>query len=99
MKEGLTMEKITIENWPENWSNVPAWTEVSEEVYEHFLNCLPPLVWRGNYFQCSEPYTHEPDKNSHWRGKYLTFTRKDGKCWYLGIQFRNEYPKNEGRAS
>ena len=86
------MDKITHDNWPEDWSKVPAWTEVDEEVYEHFFNCLTPISWKGAYFQCSEPYTHEPNEMGRWRAKYLTFTKKDGKCWYLGILF-------EGRES
>ena len=50
------------------------------------------ISWKGDYFQCSEPYTHEPNEMGRWRAKYLTFTKKDGKGWYLGILF-------EGRES
>ena len=84
------MEKITTNNWPGNWDLVPAWTEISEEVYEHFLNVLPPLCWRGGYFQCSEPYCHEGGK-----GRYLTFIKKDGTYWFLGIQFYGQVPNPE----
>lgn len=87
------MEKITSKNWPENWSLVPVWTQVDEDVYEHFLNVLPPLCWRGKYFQCSEPYSHVDGK-----GQYLTFIKKDGACWYLGIQFYGQVPNPEGRV-
>ena len=87
---------ITKDNWPENWGKVPAWTEVSEEVYDHFFNVLPLLTWCGGYFQCSEPYSHEAmfpgSENPRVRGKYLTFTKKDGKYWFLGIQFAGHYP-------
>ena len=78
--------KITKDNWPENWSIIPEWTEISEEVYDHFLNVLPPRNWCGSYFQCSEPYSHE-EYDGRWLGKYMSFLKKDGKCWYLGIQF------------
>jgi hypothetical protein len=96
MKEGLTMDKITRDNWPESWGRVSAWTEVSEEIYEHFLNVLPPLNYSYPcpYFQCSEPYSHG-DNNGKWQGKYLTFTKQDGKCWFLGINFPGQYPKKE----
>ena len=86
---------ITKTNWPENWSVIPAWTEISDDVYDHFLNVLPPINWVGSYFQCSEPYTHEEKHpGSGLFGKYLTFVKKDGKCWFLGIQFAGHYPLN-----
>lgn len=84
---------ITKDTWPESWASVPAGTEVSEEVYDHFFNVLPLAAWRGGYFQSSEPYSHEPDSNGRFRAKYLTFTKRDGKYLYLGIQFYGEYPK------
>jgi hypothetical protein len=90
------MDKITHDNWPEDWSKVPAWTEVSEDVYDHFLNVLPPLCWFGNYFQCSEPYSHE-ESVGLWRGKYLTFTKQGGNCWFLGIQFAGHYVMIDGK--
>lgn len=101
------MEKITKDNWPESWGRVPAWTEVSEEIYEHFLNVLPPLNYSYPcpYFQCSEPYSHEyqmirvgdtpKEDRFRWRGKYLTFSKQDGKCWFLGVNFSGEYPEKE----
>ena len=78
---------ITRENWPEDWSRVPDVTEIAEEVYDHFLNVLPPLCWHGSYFQCSEPYTHENGKPM-----FLTFGKKDGRCYYLGIHFYGQQP-------
>ena len=87
---------ITKENWPEAWSQVPAWTEVSEEVYGHFFNVLPPRNWTGSYFQCSEPYSHdEKYPGGPLCGRYLTFVKKDGRCWYLGIQFAGHYPMHK----
>lgn len=87
------MEKITSENWPENWAKIPAWTEISEGVYEDFLNVLPPICWRGGYFQCSEPYDHIAGK-----ARFMTFTKINGSYWYLGIQFFGQVPNQEGRA-
>ena len=86
---------ISRSDWPQDWSAVPAWTECSEEVYEHFLNVLDPIEWCGGYFQCCEPYTHELHASGRWKAKYLTFTKQDGKCWFLGIQFRGDYPAKE----
>lgn len=92
------MDKITRDNWPEDWSKVPAWTEIDENIYEHFLNVLPPLMECGTFFQCSEPYTHEDD-HGRWRGKYLSFLKHDGKFWYVGINFAGHFPAQEWRAS
>lgn len=83
---------ITVDTWPESWGTVPAWTEVSEEVYNYFLNVLSPLRWRGGYFQNSEPYSHGQN-GKFWCGKYLTFTKADGKYWFLGIQFPGCFPE------
>lgn len=33
------MEKITHENWPESWRDIPPFTEISEEIYEELLVC------------------------------------------------------------
>lgn len=84
---------ITKDNWPQKWSEVPAWTEISEEVYEHFFNVLPLLEWCGGYFQPTEAYTSAQDDKGRWRNKYLTFTKIGKKFWYLGVQFRGVYPE------
>ena len=93
------MDKITKDNWPESWGKVPAWTEIDEDVYNHFLNVLPPLNYNYPcpYFQCSEPYSHEENVGL-WRGKYLTFTKQDSKCWFLGINFSGQYVKIGGKG-
>lgn len=90
---------ITHENWPENWSKVPAWTEVSEEIYNHFLDILPPLVMCGSFFQVSEPYSHEEDEKGRWRGKYMSFLKHDGKCWFVGINFAGHMPALEVKSN
>lgn len=84
------MDKITRENWPENWSKVPEWTEVDEEVYEYFFNVLPPRYMCGFMFQAGEPYDHA-DNCGKWQGRYLTFVKRDGKCWFNGINFPGHY--------
>ena len=90
-------EKITKNNWPESWAKVPTWTEIDEEIYEHFLNVLPPISFgswdslKTGYFQCSEPYSHE-EYRGKWQGKYLTFYKREGTFWFLGIQFKGHMP-------
>lgn len=84
---------ITCNNWPKRWEEVPAWTEIDEEVYNHFLNVLPPLCWNDSYFQCSEPFDFAKDENGRFGGLYLTFDKRDGKFFYLGINFRGQRPK------
>jgi hypothetical protein len=34
------------------------WRDISQEAYDWFLNCVPPLRFNGNYFLNSEPCTH-----------------------------------------
>lgn len=83
---------ITKHNWPEDWAKVPEWTEISEEIYEYFFNALPPMNKVGTYFQFREAFNHEEEVPGCWRGRYMTFVKKDGKCWFIGIQFSGRYP-------
>lgn len=53
------MEKITHENWPESWQDVPSFTEISEDVYTDMLNVLPPVHLRQSPycgFQMASPW-------------------------------------------
>ena len=87
---------ITRESWPEDWSKVEPWTEISPEVYNHFLNVLMPISHRGAYFQCSEPYDHQlygKPPYRYWKKRFLTFTKIGRKYYYLGIQFLGEIPE------
>ena len=59
---------------------------VDEEIYNHFLNVLPPLVNRSNMLQVSEPYGWDERGGS----TYTTFTH-DGISWiYNGHCFKNQ---------
>ena len=52
---------ITCDNWPDNWKNVPAGTEISEEVFDQMLNVMPPIYLRKlpyYGFQMGEPHDH-----------------------------------------
>ena len=70
--------------------------EVTEEVYNHFLNCMPPIGLRecqgySAGFQVGEPYQHRTDlRTGRWRGMYATFTSGNGKYFYQGINFPGE---------
>lgn len=47
---------ITMEDWTGSFDKIASPGDtVDEEIAMHFLNCLPPLVQRRDYFQCSEP--------------------------------------------
>jgi len=53
--------------------------EVSEYIYDHMFECLPPRNWdrTNGYFEVGEPYDHEdgiPIHRAFWKreGKYFT---------------------------
>ena len=82
---------ITFDNWPDNFTDLPVGTEISEEVYQHFLNILPPIRLRESRFvgfQSSEPHSHEWTEQGFYAPTYMTFVRKDGKFFYVGTNFR-----------
>ncbi len=69
--------------------------EVDEQIYNNFLNILPPIGLKGGQgfsagFQVSEPYCHREDKNGKWRAKYMTFIKKNNKYYYMGLNFQGE---------
>ena len=70
--------------------------EVSEEVYEHFLNIMPPISLNGGQgwpagFQVGEPYCHRDDtRTGKWRPMFATFTSCGGRYFYQGINFAGE---------
>ena len=70
--------------------------EVSQEVYDNFLNCMPPISLKGGQnwpagFQVGEPYCHRTDKRTgQWRGMYPTFTSSNGRYFFQGINFAGE---------
>lgn len=66
--------------------------EISEEIYYEMLNVMPPISLKGGQnvdcgFQVGEPDDHREDENGNWRARYMTFAKKDGKCYYYGINF------------
>ena len=64
---------------------------VAEDVYDNFLNILPPATMRQNLLQVGEPAAHEKDPaTGNYRATYSTFVRTDGLWWYAGECFRGE---------
>lgn len=55
-------------------------TEISEEVYDEFLGCVPPIMTPTGFCN-SEPFCH----NSAGMPMYNTFMRDRGCFYYLGI--------------
>lgn len=70
--------------------------EVTEEVYNHFLNVLPPISLKGGQgwpagFQMGEPWRHREDtRNGRWRPMFATFTNSGDRYFYQGINFAGE---------
>jgi len=61
--------------------------QITEEVFEHFLNCLPPICWRNGQFLCSEPYDANTG-NGHFR--YNAFMQIGDKYYYAGLKTRQQ---------
>lgn len=84
------MENIkikTMSDWKQNFSDdFNPGDRVDDEIYEHFLNVLPPLTNKKNMLQVSEPYGWD-EKG---RSTYTTFTH-DGISWiYRGHCVKNQ---------
>ena len=92
--------RITLENWPEDWAAVPEWTPVSREVYDHFLNSVPPVDFQYDRFQAGEAYDTAVDSEGRHRNRYMTFgdCGNNGGCFYLGLRFRKDYPERNSEA-
>ena len=58
---------------------------VDEEMYNHFLNIMPPLVWDGYYLQVREACDYINGGNT-----YTTFTYENGNWVYKGECHRNQ---------
>ena len=70
--------------------------EVDREVYDYFLDIMPPRTMRRGYFQVGEPKDHRKDDDGKWKGTYMTFAveeQEDGsrKYVYLGNCFPGKW--------
>ena len=64
---------------------------VTDDVYDNFLDILPPATMRRNLLQVGEPAAHEKDpETGNYRATYSTFVRTDGLWWYAGECFLGE---------
>lgn len=79
---------VTMDKWVDSFDKVASpGDEVDEEIYEYFLNSLPPINWRGGYFQNSEPCSHEKNAEGRYAATYSTFEQREDQYYYLGTCF------------
>lgn len=70
--------------------------EVTQEVYESFLNVATPISLRSDQgymagFQVGEAVTHKVDTRiGKYRSMHATFATGGGRYYYLGVNFRGE---------
>jgi len=80
-KEEPTQEQIDEQLKLDNWEHVQAIgkgevREVSERIYDHFLNCMPPRNWVGSYFEMGEAQDYDVNTG---KTIYMAFWKKEGK--------------------
>jgi hypothetical protein len=84
------MSKIyTKADWTGDFGDcIPAGARIDEELYDHFLNVLPPRNWDDGYFQVPEALTSATDSETgKYRNLYSTFDVINGQCVYVGACF------------
>ncbi|WP_193200772.1 hypothetical protein [Nostoc sp. MG11] len=67
-------------------ANNQQWREITEESYEWYLNCLPPIKYNGNRFMNSELYTYL----NTGEGLYLACKEEFGK-YYAQLMTLKQY--------
>ena len=71
---------------------------VTDDVYDNFLDILPPATMRRNLLQVGEPAAHEKDpETGKYRATYPTFAREGGQWWYAGECFIGETVNRRSR--
>lgn len=60
---------------------------VDEEIYDNFLEILPPAAMSYGYLQVGEPSNHLKDDDGVYRPTFMTFAKKDNEWHYLGHCF------------
>ena len=64
---------------------------VTEDVYDNFLNILPPATMWKNLLQVGGSVAYEKDpETGKYRATYTTFAKTDGQWWYVGECFIRE---------
>jgi hypothetical protein len=81
----VNLLKPTNEEWKqlfhqlENNQGISYPTEHGEYFVDHFIDCLPPIIWGTTYVLCSEPYSHTFEG----KGTYIGFYKKNDQ--YYGV--------------
>jgi hypothetical protein len=58
---------------------------VDEEIYDHFLNVLPPAYWSSTLLQMGEPFSHGPEGAT-----YCTLHKTEHGWEYAGHCYRGK---------
>ena len=53
------------------------WSEITDDQYEYWLECLPPAAWIGDAFMVGEPYDHDAETGG---ARFQACNIIDGKC-------------------
>lgn len=82
--EGELSREIMLNDWSRWNTELPKGQEVeiSEAIYYHLLEALPPHKWQGSYFEVGEPHHHE-----NGRAIYRA-------CWMNDGKYFTGYPKS-----
>ena len=69
----------TMQEWEESGKSFGDFAaigeEVDEEIYDYFLDVLPPACLTGRLLQIGEPAAHREDENGNLRPIFATFER------------------------
>jgi hypothetical protein len=84
----------TYKGWEESKQNLSDYLQegddVDLEMYEYFLEIMPPRTIEKDLLQIGEPYSHKEDANGKWRGTYMTLQKINGTWKYTGCRFAGE---------
>lgn len=94
------VEVKTVEGWQN--SGLPTFEDyaqpgdtVSQDIVDHFVNSVPPILMRASCTQAGEAYSFAHDDNDRCRNTYTTFHRVGEGLWVFdGYCFKGE---NENR--
>ncbi len=87
------MKYIKMDDWHDSFTDIAERDdEVSQEIYDYFLNIMPPIGLKGGQgyvagFQVGEADCHKTDINGNWKPQFMTFVKQDDRCFYKGINF------------
>jgi hypothetical protein len=67
--------------------------EISQEIFDYFLECMPPDEYSPNGFMVSEMY----DFNEFGKGLYMAFVNFKGRYFYAGLMTKSDFRNNQLR--